>query len=154
MVAAPGLQVYPERPLRMVHLAHWLGHMWKRKGQGVNPNLDRSYAVVVASPPMTCGNQSAPPGITTGQQPLQPPASSQPVSSPTGGAPGFTPGVYQPVQAAQSYGTPGGFVPAQQPQAQQLPLPPWALCVDFVRSPKKTSCTHDFGSACNRCRAL
>ena len=39
-----------------------------------------------------------------------------------GGALGFTPGVYQPVHAAQPYGTPGGFMLVQQPQIQQQPL--------------------------------
>ena len=120
--AASGTQVYPVRPLRMVDLGRWLRHMWNRKAQRVNPNFDRTFAAVVASPKMMRGDPSVPPGITTGQQALQPPASSQPVSSPTGGAPGFTPGVYQPVQAPQPYGTPGGFVPAQQPQIQQQPM--------------------------------
>jgi hypothetical protein len=39
-------------------------------------------------------------------------------------------------------------------KAQQLPVSPWAQCVDLVRSSKHPSCSYDFGSACSRCTTL
>jgi hypothetical protein len=118
--------MHPVRPLRMANLGRWLGHLWKRGRTAGNPNLTRSFAAVVRSPTMSRRDPSAPPGGAAGNQ-AQPSlrAAQQPdgpMASPAGGAPGFAPGVYQPIQTPSSGAPSASFTPVQQPPGQQLQM--------------------------------
>ncbi|XP_044351587.1 uncharacterized protein [Triticum aestivum] len=124
--AAPSLARGPMhlgRPLRMANLGRWLGHMWKRVQPEENPNPTRSFAAVVRSPVMSRRDaSSALSGAAAGRQP---PSSAPPpiARSPSGGAPGLAPGVYQPIQAVQTAApqavlTPSHPAPVQLPSSQ------------------------------------
>jgi hypothetical protein len=119
-----GLQSKPglsdqARSLRMVNLNRWLFHLWNRTTHRRNPNLTRSYAAVVSSAGMN-RDTSAPPGPGTARSTAPVPLSSDASSS--GGAPGFAPGVFTPVNPS--------MLPAHNtttmtlPQLSSVPMQP------------------------------
>lgn len=139
----------------MANLGRWLGHMWKRVQPEENPNPTRSFAAVVRSPVMSRRDaSSAPSGAAAGRQP---PSSAPPpiARSPSGGAPGFTPGVYQPIGAVQTAAPQAVLTPSQPAPVQPPPRSHISLLVTILNN-RSSSFMLEAGKCSNNntCRLL